>query len=120
MIRAQPPSEEQEEAGDLKDLVASLDLPTVKSRKDRGALTPTVASLATLLPAEHLAAWEALTPIANAAHQGVTAITWPRLVDATMASPNCQNLIKLIRTGLPGLARRADALLPLQTPPHED
>ena len=72
--RAQPPSEEHHKAEDLEDLVASRDLPSVESLEDRGALTPTVASLAALLPAKHIAAWEAITPI-NAADQGVTATT---------------------------------------------
>ena len=31
----------------------------------------------------------------------MTAITWPKLVDATKAFPNCQSLIKPIRTRLP-------------------
>ena len=74
MVWAQPPSEEHQKAQDLEDLVASLDLPWMASLEDRGALTPNVVSLAALLPAEHLAAWEALTPI-NAADQGVTATT---------------------------------------------
>ena len=61
------------------------------------------ASLAALPPAEHLATWEAHTLIlaANAADQQVTSITWPRIVDATKASPICQKLIKLIQTKLP-------------------
>ena len=56
MVRAQPMSEECQEAQDLEDLVASLDLPSVEALEDRGALTLTIASLAALLPAEHLEA----------------------------------------------------------------
>ena len=70
MVRTQSPSNEHQEAGDLQDLVASLDFPSIESREDRSAIT--VASLPDLLPADHLAAWEALTLI-NAADQGVTA-----------------------------------------------
>ena len=71
---------------------------------DKNALSVTVAltvaSLAVILPADHLAAWEALTPI-NAADQGVTAITRPKLVDATKAFPICKSLIKPNQTRLP-------------------
>ena len=64
------------------------------------AVALTVASLAVLLPADHLAARETLTPI-NAADQGVTAVTKPKFVDATKALPICPTLIKPIRTRLP-------------------
>ena len=94
MVRAQPTSEERQEAKDLEDLVANLELPSVEALEDGGALTLSIA----FLSAEHLKAGEALTPIvaANAADQGVSAITWPRLLTATKASPICQQLIKLI------------------------
>ena len=60
------------------------------------------ASLVALPPAEHPAAWKAFTLIvaANVAHQDLTAITRPRILDATKASPICQKLVKLIQTGL--------------------
>ena len=86
MVRAQPPLEENQKAADLEDLVVSLDLPSVESLEDKGALTSTVASLVVLLPVEHLAAWEALSPI-NAADQGVTATTAPEDPDSPIHLP---------------------------------
>ena len=87
-------------------MVANLDHLSTKPLEDKNVPTVaftvalTVAFLAALLPADHLADWEALTPI-NAVDQGVTASTRPRLVDATKAFPICQNLIKPIGTRLP-------------------
>ena len=66
-------------------------------------LTLTIASTTALIPADHPIARETLAPIiaANAADQGVSTITWPKLVITTKASPIWQKLIKLIQTGLP-------------------
>ena len=130
MVRAQPPSEEHQKAEDLEDLVGSFDLPSVESLKDRGALTPTVASLAALLPAEHLATWEAITPI-NAADQGVTATTayYPMANKrAELAIKAAKTFGKMFVTGNLGpqgtlyTDRFAQALLEHRTtahPPHE-
>ena len=67
--------------------------------KDKGDPTLTRASLAALLPAEHLVTREAFAP--KTVNQGATAITWPRLVDAIKAFFICQQPINLIQTGLP-------------------
>ena len=56
MVRTQPTPEECQEAEDLADLVANLDLPSVETLEDRGALTLTIASLSAFPPAEHLEA----------------------------------------------------------------
>ena len=56
MVRSQPTPEKCQEAEDLEDLVASLDLPSVEALQDRGALTLTIASLSAFPPAEHLEA----------------------------------------------------------------
>ena len=63
----------------------------------------TIASTTVLTPADHPIARDTHVPIvaANTDDQGVTTITWPKLMDATKTSPICQNLIKLIQTGLP-------------------
>ena len=83
----------------MEDSVANLDLPSVETLEDRGDPTLTSASLVALLPAEHLVAKKAFTP--KAVDQGATANTWPRLMDAIKAIPICQQLIKIIRTGIP-------------------
>ena len=68
-----------------------------KNNATSDSLSKRTASFTALPPAEHPAAWEALTLIvaANAA------ITRPRIVDSTKASPICQKLGQLIQTGLP-------------------
>ena len=86
MVQPKSQSKEHQEAGDLQDLVANLNLPSMESLENRSDIIPTIASLVALLPADHLAAWKALTPI-NIADPNVTAITWPRPVETTKASP---------------------------------